>query len=204
LDEASPELLGFYVYELRAGHDMTRWCKARERHGPALRVTGVQHPAPPLVCQAGGNDQQIQVSAPYATPVFNGRNLRPKPPRTDLWALLYAQVHQLDGQSQRNVLLERRRLVWQSPDQHEQDQVHAPQILDFGFGVFNRIEVIGRLRTLGLPEDSRLSVITVEVMPEPFAPADGPRADPLGIFLGEVRILRASPLTPLRPICVQS
>lgn len=144
------------------------------------------------------------MSAPYATPVSNGRNLRPKPPRTELWALLYAQVHQLHGQSRRNVLLERRKLDWQLPDQRQQDQMHAPQILDFGFGVFSRKEVIGRLKTLGLPEDSPLSVIAAELMPEPFAPADGSSADPLGRSLGEVRILRASPLTPLRPICVQS
>src|SRR6185503_6184798 len=52
LDEASLELFGFFVYEVRLGHTETRWCTAQGRFGPALRVAGVQHPAPPLVCQA--------------------------------------------------------------------------------------------------------------------------------------------------------
>src|SRR6201999_3425827 len=52
LQETSPELFGFFVYEVRLGHDASRWSTAQGRFGPVLRVSGVQHPAPPLVCQA--------------------------------------------------------------------------------------------------------------------------------------------------------
>ena len=45
LNEDSPELFGIFTYEFRAGHDKRRWCTARGRFGPPLRVTGVQHPA---------------------------------------------------------------------------------------------------------------------------------------------------------------
>src|SRR5260370_33704662 len=50
-DETSPDLFSFFTYELRVGHDDTRWSTAQARFGPPLRVTGVQHPAPPLTCQ---------------------------------------------------------------------------------------------------------------------------------------------------------
>jgi hypothetical protein len=53
-----PELFGFYSYELRVGHagqpgDLRWWSTANGRYGSPLRVVGVQHPAPPLGCQAG-------------------------------------------------------------------------------------------------------------------------------------------------------
>ena len=52
MNETSPELFGFFVYEVRLGHKAGRWCTAQGRFGPPLRVAGVQHPAPPLTCQA--------------------------------------------------------------------------------------------------------------------------------------------------------
>src|SRR4030095_3003587 len=52
LAHTSPELFGFFVYEGRLGHTAERWSTAQGRFGPALRVAGVQHPAPPLECQA--------------------------------------------------------------------------------------------------------------------------------------------------------
>jgi hypothetical protein len=53
-----PKLFGFWTYELRIGHagqpgDLRQWSTANARHGSALRVVGVQHPAPPLECHAG-------------------------------------------------------------------------------------------------------------------------------------------------------
>lgn len=53
-----PELFGFWTYELRVGHagkpgDVQQWLTANGRFGSPLRVVGVQHPAPPLVCHAG-------------------------------------------------------------------------------------------------------------------------------------------------------
>ena len=53
-----PDLFGFYSYEFRVGHagalgDLRWWSTANARFGSPLRVVGVQHPPPPLVCRAG-------------------------------------------------------------------------------------------------------------------------------------------------------
>ena len=42
LDASNPRLFGFFVYELRVGHDASRWSTSQARFGPPLRVTGVQ------------------------------------------------------------------------------------------------------------------------------------------------------------------
>jgi len=57
-DPDDPELFGFWTYELRIGHagtpgDLRWWSTANARFGSPLRVVGVQHPAPGLVCHAG-------------------------------------------------------------------------------------------------------------------------------------------------------
>src|SRR5947208_14872907 len=78
LSDTSPELFGFFVYEVRVGHTGSRWCTAQSRFGPMLRVAGVQHPAPPLVCQAARGKSEILVRAPFATPVLNGANIQPR------------------------------------------------------------------------------------------------------------------------------
>jgi hypothetical protein len=62
---------------------------------------------------------------------------------------------------------------------------------------FQQDEILQRLRRLGLPLDSPLSVIAVETLPEP----DSPYGDPLDQDLGQVRILRTSPLTAVPEIC---
>ena len=107
----APELFGMFTYEFRVGH-ATNWSTAQGRYlaPPALRVAGVQHPAPPLLGTVSSLPATVSVAAPYATPVFGGRNLLPAGPRTQLWALLYAQVTQADDTGQRNVLLARREL----------------------------------------------------------------------------------------------
>jgi hypothetical protein len=58
IDPNDPELFGFWTYELRIGHagtpgDLRWWSTANARFGSPLRVVGVQHPAPRLVCHAG-------------------------------------------------------------------------------------------------------------------------------------------------------
>jgi hypothetical protein len=66
-------------------------------------------------------------------------------------------------------------------------------------------DILFKLRILGLPFDSKLSVVAVELQPEPQP--TNPHAtvdqfnDPLGADLGQVRILRTSPLTPVPDIC---
>jgi len=71
LPENAPELFGFYTYEFRVGHNFG-WSTAQGRFGTALRVTGVQHPAPPLTCMVARSSRGIVASAPYANPVQEG------------------------------------------------------------------------------------------------------------------------------------
>ena len=105
----SAELFGFFTYELRVGHANV-WSTAQGRFGRALRVTGVQHPAPTLFCTCERTQNGLIVEAPYLIAVLNGKNVTHDPPRTELWALLYAQVKQADGKDFRNMLLEDRKL----------------------------------------------------------------------------------------------
>ena len=190
LDPESPELFGFFVYELRVGHDCTRWTTAKGRFGHPLRMTGVQHPAPQLRCSVTRDERKVVVAAPYATPVWQGRNLRPRPPKTTLQGLLYAQVLQADAQAWRNVLLFTK--LGRITSDHDLGSKLALGRLEFGQG-----DIVSTLHMLGLPLDSKLSVVMVELLPEP----ESPFADPLGKHLGHVRILRTTPLTPVPDIC---
>lgn len=106
LHHESPELFGMFTYEFRYGHTDKIWSTAQGRFGRALRVAGLQHPAPTLKCMLNRNEKIISVNAPYATAVFNGKNVTASPPHTSIWALLYAQVKQADGLDYRNILLD--------------------------------------------------------------------------------------------------
>jgi hypothetical protein len=191
IDPESPELLGFFVYELRVGHDCSRWSTAHARFGHPLRVSGVQHPAPQLRCSVMRTKDQVTVAAPFAAPVWEGRNVRPPTPRSRLHSLLYAQVLQVNGASWRNVLL-LRALGDTRLENDLQDIRLAPAIMEF-----SQNDILQRLRMLGLPLNAPLSVVTVEVLPEP----NGPFGDPLGNDLGQVRILRTTRLTAVPEIC---
>jgi hypothetical protein len=115
----SPELFGFFTCEFRIGHghwpDRTDnlWSTAQGRYGRPLRVTGIQYPAPTLVCAVARDEEKIYVNAPYAKAVMNGKNMTADPPRTQLWCLLYAQVKRADNAAWRNILLDERQLDWQ-------------------------------------------------------------------------------------------
>jgi hypothetical protein len=118
LHAEADEMFGFFTYEFRAGHfrdpesgDMV-WTTAQGRYGRRLRATGIQHPAPTLTCMANRDDDKLWVTAPYAVAVHGGKNVTADPPRTELWALLYAQVHQADKKAFRNILLDDRQLDW--------------------------------------------------------------------------------------------
>lgn len=112
------ELFGFFTYEFRVGHFRNKdtqemvWTTAQGRFGRRLRVTGVQHPAPTLTCMPNRDNDKLWVTAPYAVAVNNGKNVTATPPRTQLWALLYAQVKQADNRDYRNILLDDRKLDW--------------------------------------------------------------------------------------------
>ncbi len=191
LTRDSRELFGFSVYELRFGH-VVGWSTAQGRYGPALRVTGVQHPPPQLTCMTMRTEESVLVAAPFATPVFAGASLLPPVPATQLWFLLYSQVLQADGKDYRNILLGRRRgSVRRKPsDRVETDLSASAQ--------WTQAEIVAALEAYGLPPDSPLSVLGVELLPEAEPPAD-----PLGASLGEVRILRTSPLVKVSAVCIQ-
>ncbi|TGB02555.1 hypothetical protein [Streptomyces sp. MZ04] len=192
LDADAPELFGFFVYELRVGHDCTRWSTAQGRFGLPLRVAGVQHPPPQLRCAVSRTERAVSVSAPHAVPVNQGTDLRPFPPRTRISALLYAQVLQADGQDWRNILLQTESAPEPDNSQYDRADRHFFQSVV----TFPHHDIRGRLDALGLPADATLSVLAVEVLPERAS-----ARDPLGEGLGGTRILRTSPLTPVPAIC---
>ena len=157
-----------------------------------LRVAGVQHPPPPLVCQAARGKTDLLIRAPFATPVLNGANVRPLVPSTQLWALVYARVTQTDGATWRNLLLTRTQLL--APHQANDPNGEGPRIL-YGEGLIALNTLTDTLLRLGLPQDAPLTVLALEMF------ADPPEADPLGSSLGQARILRTSPLASVPDAC---
>lgn len=200
LHHESPELFGMFTYEFRYGHTDKIWSTAQGRFGRALRVAGLQHPAPTLTCMLNRNEKIISVNAPYAMAVFNGKNVTASPPRTSIWALLYAQVKQADGLDYRNILLNELELkpmpvrdekhmipeieqslvaqneinkkknlplieitgelVYQNAIQQIAWEKESPKQ---AFGRWKNNEVNQLLDLYGLPRDSSLSVLCVEV-----------------------------------------
>jgi hypothetical protein len=192
LHENSRELFGFFVYELRVGH-LAEWSLARARYGPSLRVTGVQHAAPPLHCSTMRTAKSVRVSAQFATPVLNGVSLLPRLPATQLWMLLYAQVMQADASGYRNLLLSRKQV---NVEELLKQQQH-PQPDFIGSVAWTQDEIEAILRAYSLPANTPLSAMAVELLPEL-----GFVKDPLGEDLGKVRILRASNLTKVSGVCI--
>jgi hypothetical protein len=199
--EDSPELFGFWTYELRVGHYLDPntqqpvWSTAQARFGRPLRVTGVQHPAPQLRCQAlRAIDEQgqkiITATAPFATPVLNRRVLFREVPSSRLWFLMYTQVLQADGASNRNLLIDRRPAVVRHP-------VSDTNPIGIASPPFLEAEVTAILAEYTLPPNSPLSVLAVELLPAPNPEIE----DPLGSSLGEQRILRTSPLVKVADRC---
>jgi hypothetical protein len=172
LHAESNELFGFFTYELRVGHDKI-WSTAQGRFGRPLRTTGVQHPSPTLFCTCHRDEVKLLVEAPYAMAVMNGKNITADPPRTEIWALLYAQVNQVDGKDYRNILLDERKLSLIPKKFEEVLYPNGIQVLAKGAQngqarastQWTDPEVKTILSLLGLPEDSPLSVLCVEMMP---------------------------------------
>lgn len=195
LEPGSPELFGFFTYEFRLGH-VQGWSTAQARFGPALRVTGMQHPAPNLPCEVVRTAEGIVASAACARAVIEGNDVTQEPPATEVWVMLYTQVVQVDGKDSRNVLLARSKV----DHPRQVDVTGRPFTSSFaphGRAVWSQDEIVVLLSELGLAEDGPLSVLAVEVLPEVVRPAD-----PLGADLGSVRILRTSPLVKVPAICV--
>lgn len=187
LTEASPELFGFFVYEIRVGH-ASRWSTAQGRFGPPLRVAGVQHPAPTLTCHAARNEENVLVRAPFAAAVRNGQNLRPRNPQSELWALLYARVRQADAAAWRNVLLAQAQLGSERRHDRNSDDMVGEGRIPFTI-------IHDALQRLGLPPNTPLTVMTAEMFGRPR------QQEPLGAGLGHARILRTSPLIAVPDAC---
>jgi hypothetical protein len=218
LHPESPEMFGFFTYEIRVGHyrytDKSKhhakgdavWTCAQGRHGRVLRVPGIQHPAPTLTCIVNRDEEKLYVTAPYAVAVHNGKNVTADPPRTEIWALLYAQVKQADNKEFRNILLddlvlspyvqvehdkdvlrrrkytaeERNTLKRAALRTFRDDTIYAsaqnmfkladPSTVNsdatkFGTTIWPNDAVTQLLAQYGLPPNSPLSVLCVEILP---------------------------------------
>ena len=211
---ASPELFAFYTYEIRVGHDRGSeaspfWSTAQGRFGEAVVLEGVQHPAPELTCGITRLEEGVLIAAPYARPYYEGADVLPNPPNTEIWVVLYAQVHQADGASMRNIELAllraslRRRVVGVAGfagSGEETLEAFASRAIPSGPMAqvsFSDAELEALLAEYGLADDTPLSALAIELIPEPNSPFD----DPLRSELGEVRILRTSPLVAIQGVC---
>jgi hypothetical protein len=211
---ASPELLGFYTCEIRVGHDRGTkaspfWSTAQGRFGEPVVLEGVQHPAPELTCGVTRLAGGVLIAAPYARPYYEGADVLPNRPNTEIWVVLYAQVHQADGASMRNIELavERasleRKVVgaagFEGSGLRGLEAFASPGIPSGPMAQvsFTDGELEALLAEYGLADDTPLSALAVELIPEPNSPFD----DPLRSELGEVRILRTSPLVAIQGVC---
>lgn len=233
LHNESGELFGFFTYEIRVGHTEKIWSTAQGRFGHPARLNGAQHPAPPLKCLVDQTENGISATAQYATALFNGRNVASKPPKTEIWCMLYAQAKQADASGNRNILLDDRKLEYLNP--HVQSQMNMPlskfisnkskfsNIKDAnslkvnldapstGTVFWSRKEIDMMLDAYNLSHDSGLSVLAVEMMPRydqyflkgKEAPLDTSYIKPLTSQLGQYRILRTSPLVAAPAVCCE-
>jgi hypothetical protein len=190
LHPESPELFGFFTYEFRYGHTDRVWSTAQGRFGRQLRVAGLQHPAPNMRCMVTRDEKKICISAPYAQALSNGKNVTSDPPRTSIWCLLYAQVKQADGLDYRNILLDEVELQPLSPKRFDltfrrrianakrrrdvelvkalqlelsQLQMREKESVTYAKNCICNQDIIAMLELYGLPLDSSLSVLCVEV-----------------------------------------
>jgi hypothetical protein len=226
LHSESGELFGFFTYELRVGHSNRIWSTAHGRFGHPTRVNGVQHPAPPLKCLVDRTPEGINVTAQYAVALFGGKNVTSKPPKSEIWCMLYAQVKQADGKQNRNVLLSEEKLQCVEPpkgfklekflaDRSGLSLKDANSIkvnLDApptGVASWTEGEIMNLLALFNLAGDTSLSVLAVEMMPRYDqyilgGPPPNTSVHPLSFQLGQYRILRTSRLVAAPEICCEN
>ncbi len=222
LHAESPELLGLFTYEFRIGHSQRIWSTAQARFGARARLAGVQHPAPALKLLVDRTPGRLSATAQFATAVFDGRNVTSRPPKTEIWAMLYAQTAQADGRETRNILLAEARL-----DIPKAQLVDAGAFLEkrafssakafnglataldapvVGVGHWSEDVIQQLLAQFQLAKTTPLSVLAVEMMPRYdrfIALGDPPDLSvrPLSQSLGQFRILRTSPLVAAPEVC---
>lgn len=219
MTESDLNMFGFWTMEVRVGHKL--WSTAQARYGRPLRVAGVQYPPPPLAVNVErlsvpipqqptqSAQEAIWATADLARTVRGNVSLtKPWAPQTEIWFLLYAQVKRVDGQAWRNLLLAKVRGELQLPvlPPSPKNPYALPQVLIRSIpvaGVFSMTAVVDLLHKLGLPDTTPTSVLAVELFPENAKPDEPSQTapDPLGTDLGTRRVLRVSPLTPIRSTC---
>jgi len=209
LHDESNELFGFFTYEIRVGHSNEIWSTAKGRFGHPIRVNGVQHPAPPLKLLVDRRPEGIVATAQYATAVFNGRNVTSRPPKTEIWCMLYAQTRQADAKDNRNILLSEVKLKYIEPKAKSNKFKIVAVNLDApatGVQGWTEAEIQQLLERFNLHKNTHLSVLAVEMMPryDQYI-IEGPTPDtsirPLSHELGQYRILRTSRLVAAPEIC---
>jgi hypothetical protein len=226
LHNESGELFGFFTYELRVGHTDKIWSTAQGRFGHPTRVNGVQHPAPPLKCLVDRTPDGLAVTAQYALALFGGKNVTCKPPKTEIWCMLYAQVKQADARQNRNILLSELKLQYLAPPEDSDVEqflasrssvsvkignslklnVDAPST---AVGHWKETDISLLLAQLNLAGDTSLSVLAVEMMPRYdlfIVAGKTPNTSlrPLSHDLGKYRILRTSRLVAAPEICCEN
>lgn len=209
LHNESNELHGFFTYELRVGHSNRIWCTAKGRFGHPIRVNGVQHPAPPLKCLVDRTPKGIIVTAQFATAVLDGKNVTSKPPKTEIWCMLYAQTRQADAKENRNILLSELKLEYFQPKLSNSQFKIVAFSLDApatGVQTWTEAEIRQLLGQFNLNKNTGLSVLAVEMMPrydQYFIKGPPPNKSilPLSRELGQYRILRTSRLVAAPEIC---
>ena len=128
---------GMFTYEVRLGH----WpdpigFTAQGRFGPPLRIAGRSTPA----AAAGLPGRARPRRGPGARAIRDagagrGRHVRPRWPKTRLWAVLYARVEQADATAWRNLMLLRAPLFPLGDPQFVQASDTSPPLL-YGEGRF--------------------------------------------------------------------
>ena len=195
-DPASPELFSFFTYEIRVGHGAGLpkdpfWSTAQGRFGEPLVLEGVQHPAPELACSVFyGPGGDVTARAPFAVPYLGQKRVAPSQVNTQIWFVLYARIIQADGQSWRNVQIDLKPAI-------QAKQVGSVTIVPQAEATWTGGSVKDALDLAGLHHDTPLTLLAVELLPEP----NGSYADPLGGDLGQVRVLRTSPLASVERDC---
>lgn len=162
-------------------------------------------------------NNEIVITAPFAVAVLNGKNVSARPPQTSLWYMLYTQVKQADGRTYRNLLIDSNLMPYVplKPDKTGIGRGRTEEGTLFGTAVLKMKAVEAQLLALGLPANSSLSVLCVEMFPldntwqfeqgeRLHASAESERAklsNPLTEGLGGYRIYRTSALVPVADVC---
>ncbi len=174
LHPESPELFGFFTYEFRVGH-RDAWSTAQGRFGRELLCQGVQHPMPAIAGPPDRDEATHPRDGPHAEAVFDGRTRdRPTGAHPTVGSALCPGAH---GRRQRQP---------QHPAGRPADAPGtALRIIDppVSAGVLvasipktsdapnapspngRNAEISTLLKNYGLPADSELSVLCVEMMP---------------------------------------